>query len=153
MNQKWLWWGLIGLFLIGGGTAVYTMTRGLRNNNPGNLRKSADAWQGLAPEQTDDSFFQFINPTYGIRALGKVLQTYMDKYGLHTVSGIITRWAPPSENDTDAYIRSVSNSMGVDPSDYIDDGDLASLTKAIIKHENGINPYSDNIIDGAMALV
>ena len=151
--KPWMWYALIGLFLIGGGTAVYTMTRGLRNNNPGNLRKSGDAWQGLSPAQTDDDFFQFINPTYGIRALGKVLQTYMDKYGLHTVNDIITRWAPPNENDTDAYIRSVANSMSVDPSDYIDDGDLASLTKAIIKHENGVNPYSDSIIDGGLALV
>jgi hypothetical protein len=143
----------LALLLLGGGAAVYTMTRGLRNNNPGNLRLSSDKWQGLQPIQEDADFFQFVNPTYGIRALAKVLQTYMTRYGLTTVANIITRWAPPSENNTEAYIASVASSMNVDPNTPLSDADLASLTKAIIKHENGLNPYSDAIIDGAIALV
>jgi len=151
--KNWLWWGLAALLLFGGGVAVYTMTRGLRNNNPGNLRKSNDAWQGLSPTQTDDDFFQFVNPTWGIRALGKVLQTYMTRYGLHTVASIVTRWAPPNENDTLAYIDSVASLMGVDANQSLSDEDLPALTKAIIKHENGINPYSDAVIDGGLALV
>lgn len=153
MRSSTLWWAALALFLIGGGTVVYTATRGLRNNNPGNLRKTADAWQGLATEQTDDEFFQFVNPTYGIRALGKVLDTYLTRYGLNTVRGVINRWAPPNENNTDAYISSVASSMGVGPDDHIDENDLLALTKAIIKHENGINPYPDSVVEGGLALV
>ena len=91
--------GVIAALALAGGTTVavieYNATRGLRNNNPGNIRKSATAWQGLSPTQTDASFFQFISPEYGIRALATILGTYMKNYGLVTVSDIISRWAPP----------------------------------------------------------
>ena len=87
------------------------MTRGMRNNNPLNIRHSADRWQGASAEQQDKSFVQFESMAYGYLAAWKVL----DSYCLHfrrirkpyTLSNIIRRWAPPSENDTDAYIRSV----------------------------------------------
>lgn len=149
---NWVWFALGGLLLLGGGTAVYTMTRGLRNNNPGNIRKSGTAWQGLAPAQTDDSFFQFVSPEYGIRALGKVLNTYMNAYGLITVNGIINRWAPPNENNTDAYVQAVADSMEVDPNQALTDMDVPALTKAIIKHENGMQPYSDSQINAGLSL-
>ncbi len=144
---------VLGLLLLtGGGVAVYTMTRGLRNNNPGNIRKNSTAWQGLSPTQTDDDFFQFTSPTWGIRALGHTLNTYMTKYGLNTITGIISRWAPPSENDTDAYIRAVVNDTGVDATDTVGPADIPALTAAIIRHENGLQPYSMDVINNAVAL-
>jgi hypothetical protein len=118
--------------------------RGLRNNNPGNIRKSADAWKGLRPEQTDSAFFQFTEPKYGVRALGKVLLNYRAKYGLATVRDIINRWAPPVENNTTAYVSQVSRALKVQPDQSIDvQARLPELTAAIIVHENGMNPYTE----------
>ena len=121
-------------------------SRGIRNANPGNLRKSADKWQGLAVDQSDAAFFTFKAPEWGIRALCRVLLTYQDKYGLDTVEKIINRWAPPVENDTQAYINSVAGQMGVHPVHGTLDlhiyGFMLPLVKAIIRHENGEQPYS-----------
>lgn len=117
--------------------------RGLRNNNPGNIRKSADKWQGLAPVQDDPAFFKFIEPKYGVRALGKILQTYRNKYGLQTVRDIIGRWAPPNENNTTSYVNSVARALGVTADEPIDVyARLPDLAAAIIRHENGSNPYT-----------
>ena len=134
---------------------VYSKIRGIRNNNPGNIRRTSDRWKGLSASQTDPAFFQFDSPVYGIRAMAKLLRNYCAKYGLCTVREIITRWAPPNENDTESYIRSVSLSMGVGESDTLDladDAVLQSLVKAIIKHENGLNPYSAATIAQGVAL-
>jgi hypothetical protein len=78
--------------------------RGIRNHNPGNLRRSSDPWQGLAPEQTDREFFQFTSPKWGIRALARTLIVYQDRGGLKTIDQMISRWAPPNENNTGAYV-------------------------------------------------
>ena len=52
------------------------MTRGQRNNNPLNIRHSADQWQGARKEQTDPSFVQFEAMAYGYRAAWKTLESY-----------------------------------------------------------------------------
>ena len=88
-------------------------TRGIRNNNPLNIRRTATRWQGAREEQTDQSFVQFKTMAYGYRAAWKILQTYYERFCMQnkpfTVRNIIERWAPPSENDTEAYIKSVLN--------------------------------------------
>lgn len=120
--------------------------RGIRNNNPGNIRHG-EKWQGLADEQSDAAFATFTSAEYGIRALGKVLLNYQRKYALDTVRKLISRWAPPNENDTDAYVNSVARAIGVGPDDKITVSDrLAALTKSIIQHENGQQPYSDAVL-------
>jgi hypothetical protein len=87
------------------------MTRGIRNNNPLNIRHSADRWEGARVEQTDPSFVQFQSMAYGYRAAWKVLESYWKHFKRRrepfTVQSIIHRWAPPSENHTDAYVRTV----------------------------------------------
>ena len=45
---------------------------------------------------------------YGLRAAFRLIRTYMLQYRLNTISAIIRRWAPPGENNTAAYIRTVS---------------------------------------------
>lgn len=120
---------------------VVSAVRGIRNNNPGNIRKSAEAWQGLAPDQTDPSFFRFVSMPYGVRAMVKILRKYSTSYGLHSVRDIINRWAPPNENDTGAYQRAVANSIGTTTTAdlNLDDGNtMFALVRAIIAHENGI---------------
>lgn len=119
--------------------------RGIRNNNPGNIRHG-DKWQGLSAEQTDSEFCVFSQPEYGIRALCRILRTYQRKYGLRDVHSIINRFAPPVENDTESYIKSVCLKLDVTPETLIDleeKGIMLNLLKAIIKHENGEQPYTD----------
>ena len=133
-----------------------TVPRGIRNNNPGNIRWGA-AWQGLVPpaQRTDASFCQFTDPSWGIRAIAKIMLTYADAYNLNTVQGVINRWAPPNENNTRAYVSSVAQSMGVAPADQIDvhvDTVMCSLVKAIILHENGQQPYPDALIEQGVSL-
>lgn len=115
--------------------------RGIRNANPGNI-EWGDPWQGLRPkdERTDKRFAEFISPAYGIRALAKTLMTYQDKYGINTVTGVISRWAPPVENDTGAYIRQVQKAVGGEMVDMRDYRDLRALVESIIRHENGAGP-------------
>lgn len=69
--------------------------RGLRNNNPGNLRLSGDRWKGLRPVQTDKEFFQFTDMRYGYRAMLITLRNYRKKHGLKTLSLMIGRYARP----------------------------------------------------------
>ncbi|MBO4839675.1 MAG: hypothetical protein J5524_01085 [Bacteroidaceae bacterium] len=90
--------------------------RGIRNNNPLNIRKSGDKWQGLRTLQEDREFFQFAEMKWGWRAAFVILcRTYYKKYGLKTISDIIYRWAPPKENNTAAYIRRVSDYISIGP--------------------------------------
>jgi hypothetical protein len=93
------------------------MNRGQRNNNPLNICHSADKWQGARVEQTDKSFVQFESMAYGYRAAWKVLDTYWTRFEKeripYTVRNIIARWAPPAENDTEAYIRTVLKLTGL----------------------------------------
>jgi hypothetical protein len=132
-----------------------TPSRGIRNNNPGNLRRSNDPWQGLAEQQADSDFFIFKSPVYGIRALARTLIAYQDKHGLHTIRTLISRWAPTAENNTDAYIKAVTEESGRDPDQTLDlhtYADLQPLVTAIIRHENGQQPYTATQIDKALVL-
>jgi hypothetical protein len=129
--------------------------RGIRNHNPGNIRRSADPWQGLADNQSDIEFFTFQSAIYGIRALARTLITYQDRHGLNTIEGIIRRWAPAIENDTNAYIRAVAQRTGFEanrPLNMHRFDQLKPLVEAIIQHENGQQPYSDTEITKALVL-
>ena len=85
--------------------------RGIRNNNPLNIRHSADQWQGASEKQTDKCFVQFKSMAYGYRAAWKTLQSYYNRFCIQgkpfTIKNVIGRWAPPKENDTEAYVHSV----------------------------------------------
>ena len=93
------------------------MKRGLKNNNPLNIRHSADHWQGAATTQTDKAFVQFQSMAYGYRAAWKVLDTYCLAFRRerkpYNVRNIIARWAPPTENDTEAYVKAVVKLSGL----------------------------------------
>ena len=127
--------------------------RGIRNNNPGNIRWGSD-WLGLKKDgkSQDPSFCVFESPEYGIRALARLLRNYQRLYGLDTVRKIIGRYAPPVENDTQSYIMTVAKQLGVEPDTAINTNDEATmvvLVKAIIRHENGQQPYdNDTILKG-----
>lgn len=115
--------------------------RGLENNNPGNLIRTNIAWQGKIPhgQNPDKQFEQFENIYFGLRAMLKDLINDINK-GKNTVKLLITEYAPPKENDTKAYIDSVSRTLGVTPNQkltQIDSAFLIKLSRAILKVELG----------------
>ena len=125
------------------------MKRGIRNNNPLNIRRSATHWQGARKEQKDKSFVQFESMAYGYRAAWKILQTYYETFRRNnqpfTVRNIISRWAPPNENDTEAYIINVLKlgSLGgkeklLPPSNASSYGRLSRMVAAMTTIECGI---------------
>lgn len=127
--------------------------RGIRNNNPGNIRHSGNRWQGMSAQQTDPAFVQFDSPEYGIRALSKLLDTYSKTYGLNTVRGIINKYAPAVENNTGSYVAAVAAALGVSPDSQINVQERkADMVQAIIKHENGIQPYALAVIDTGVTM-
>lgn len=138
----------------GGGETSADGPRGIRNNNPGNLEaSSSNPWVGQTG--SDGRFAKFETPEHGIRALGRNLISYQ-RQGIDTVGEIINRWAPPSDNnDTAAYIKAVCAQLGVtanQPLDASNPDTLQALCAAIIKHENGSQPYSqDQLSTGVSA--
>lgn len=135
--------------------------RGISNHNPGNI-EHGDPWQGMAAKQTDKRFVTFESPAWGIRAMARVLITYQDKHGIRSVDGIIKRWAPSVENDTQAYINQVSINAGKgadEPLDLHNYDDLEPIVQAIIRHENGSGPrksvnswYDQDTIDEGLRM-
>lgn len=122
--------------------------RGIRNNNPGNIRRG-EKWAGLREVQTDKLYCQFIKPEYGIRAITKILNTYQRRYLISTIADIISRWAPPSENKTQTYINFVVTYTNIPPQQILDLKEksiLIPIIKAITKFENGVQPYSDDLV-------
>ena len=135
--------------------------RGVRNNNPGNIEKGAP-WQGLSADQSSDPRFAvFEGPEWGIRAIARVLITYQDKRRapdgskIDTAEEIINRWAPPIENDSSSYAHHVRMQMGMAVGETINVHDyvtMRALVEAIIRHENGSQPYSDEVIKQGLIL-
>lgn len=116
--------------------------RGIRNNNPGNLRHGED-WLGLAPVQDDQNFCIFTEMHFGVRALLKTLRTYVERRGCDTVRKIITRWAPENENDTASYVLHVATACRRDPDEGLNfEADpllYLDIAKAIARHECGVD--------------
>jgi len=130
---------------------VTVTPRGIRNNNPGNIRYDRTLWVGQTG-QDDGGFITFDTPEHGIRALAKVLISYQTKHGLTTIGQMINRWAPPVENDTDAYVVAVCKACSASPNNpyTLTPSRLATLAKAIIHQENGEQPYSDAVIEAGV---
>lgn len=130
------------------------MPRGIRNNNPGNIRISSQPWKGKIKLNTDGAFEQFETMEYGIRALLILLRTYI-KRGNDTIEKIINRYAPTNENDTGSYIKSVEKFTGYDREMTLEFtlDDMLPLVKAICKHENGGEFLTNEQIDKAWEMI
>ncbi|MCC8421477.1 lytic transglycosylase catalytic [Photorhabdus thracensis] len=123
--------------------------RGLRNNNPGNLNFAGQ--RGATRENGEGRFASFETAFDGLRALSRQLTLYA-KRGLITVRDIITKYAPPEENDTEGYIAFLAKWLGVDPNARLNLRDpqmLTAMMNGIIHRENGRNPYSSELINKA----
>ena len=125
------------------------LPRGLRNRNPGNIRRSAVRYKGET-ESDDAAFKTFASTAWGYRAMFVLLHTYRVRHRIATLRGMIARWAPPSENDTGAYLRTVVRRSGVDPDAEIDTRDGPTMTRiaaAMARVENGVEPDEAEIAE------
>lgn len=116
-----------------------TIPRGIRNNNPLNIR-IGNTWLGERANPTDPSFEEFVALEYGVRAAFVILRRYIRRYHKDTIASIVSTWAPAVENQTQKYIDAVSDQMGIDPLlpiKYEDKETMCNLVEAMAKVECG----------------
>lgn len=126
------------------------LPRGLRNNNPGNIRRNSDVFQGEVNPSRDKDFKQFKSMAYGYRAVFKILSNYHRVYKLTTIRKMISRWAPENENNTTAYISLVSTYAGIGPDDLInfDREQMIRIVAGMSRVENGREAVMSDVIAG-----
>jgi len=133
--------------------------RSIRNNNPGNIKKTNTQWEGMTEEQTDSTFVSFDSPEMGVRALARVLNTYNTQYNLDDISGMVSRFAPPTENDTQNYIKFVSEKSGIPRNRKItlqdNPEDMKKVIAAMIEMEGGsdsVKYFTPSVINEGVRL-
>lgn len=128
-------------------------SRGVRNNNPGNIKDFGTSWEGMLPhaerndaQRAEHVFVVFRHPWWGIRAMAMILRNYSRKHGLNSVEQLMTRWAPQSDsNPTYKYVEFVAAHLGVSSGDTLDLNDfhtMRRLVQAVVQFENGFDPYT-----------
>ena len=126
----------------------YSLPRGIRNNNPLNIR-IGNSWRGEVENPTDKDFEQFQTMFWGLRAGFVLLKRYITRYRLNTIEKIISRWAPNNENHTEDYIELVCKLMGYGRSDILswnDENDMTKLVFAMCFVENGQHVDGSEIV-------
>ena len=124
------------------------MSRGLSYRNPGNIRQSAVRYKGEVRPSRDPAFKQFESMPWGYRAIFVLLDTYRIRHGLETIRDMISRWAPPSENHTEIYIRAVADAVGIADDRPVDTRDRTTMLRmaaAISRVENGTAADMDDV--------
>ena len=127
------------------------MTRGYKNNNPLNMRHDNDKWQGEVVPSQDAAFKQFKSMAWGYRAAFKLLHNYQKNNGCRILSDFINRWAPPSENNTSAYVSTVAKRAGLSDVSEIDTlkGDtMRAVVSAMSYVENGVEADEADVAAG-----
>ena len=127
------------------------MSRGLRNCNPGNIRQSRSNFKGEVRPSRDSAFKQFESMAYGYRAMFVLLNSYHKRYGLTTIREMISRWAPPSENFTEGYIRFVAERTGISADAEVDsrsERDMVPIVAAMSEIENGTKAAMTDVYEG-----
>lgn len=122
--------------------------RGIRNHNPLNIRKGNN-WQGEDKTGKDPEFETFINDAYGFRAAFRIIHNgFKATPPRNTIRAIITRWAPPTENDTERYIQFVATHAKINPDTrlvYQDVARMVDIVKAMAIMETG-KIYDERVI-------
>ena len=126
------------------------LPRGLRNNNPLNIR-IGNTWLGERERPTDDEFEEFVSLAYGLRAAFIILRRYIRRYHLNTIRLIVERWAPRTENETEKYIQFVCKDTGLLPNttiQYKDQNTMCKLVGAMAFVECGQRIEMSEIVKG-----
>lgn len=136
--------------------------RGIRNNNPLNIRRTRTRWKGMMQRQTDPAFCQFGEMHYGLRAAFIVLHSYVVRHHLNTLQKVIYRWAPPPENNPSTYLVYICLRTGWPPAKPLPPMDNESafwpllveamaeeecgkdvMTQGLLKHEMVVEAYRE----------
>lgn len=119
---------------------------GLRNNNPGNLRPSSGAWQGQVG--TNQNFVVFEDISWGIRAFATNFYSSVKKHNTDTLRKYINRYAPSSENDTNRYLKHITDTTGISADEPIptDMESLKNILRSQMEVELG-QKYADLVTD------
>ena len=126
------------------------MSRGLRNNNPGNIRQSNTRYLGEVRPSQDAAFKQFETAAWGYRAMFVLLDSYRRK-GYRTFRDMILRYAPPVENDTRAYMDFVCSHTGIESDTPVDTHHAATMipiVAAMSRMENGTDANMSDVTEG-----
>lgn len=119
-------------------SAITGGARGVRNNNPGNLRR----WAGAG---SDGGFAVFATPEAGLHAESRQLELYGQR-GIDTLSQIARTWAPAGDNNNvEAYIAALQKTTGFGRDQHLDLNDpfvRSMVARGINLHENGSDPYT-----------
>ena len=124
--------------------------RGIRNNNPLNIR-IGNTWLGERNNPTDQDFEEFVTIEYGYRAAFCILRRYIRRYHKNTIAAIISTWAPASENNTQRYIDFIVGKMGIAPDVRIDYGDEEKMTQLVASMqlmECGVAADMEKVVKG-----
>ena len=128
------------------------LTRGVRNCNPLNIRRSQCLWMGkmINPKQRDREFEQFRVMSYGLRAAMLLLTRYHRDHVLIHVSEIVHRWAPAADgNDEVAYTKFVEAQMRgiLKPDGFVPATRQAlyALVTAMSRMESGYVPLNQEL--------
>lgn len=126
------------------------LPRGLRNNNPGNIRRNSEVFQGEVNPSRDKEFKQFKSMAHGYRAVFKILSNYYNKYRLTTIRKMISRWAPENENNTAAYVSLVSSYSGIGADDLLnfDREQMIRIVAGMSRVENGREADMSDVVAG-----
>ena len=120
------------------------------NRNPGNIRRGKTRYKGET-QGCDAAFKSFATMQWGYRAIFVLLHTYAVRYGLRTIRGMISRYAPPEENDTRNYVDTVAALSKTDADRLIDTlraEDMIPIVEAISRVENGIDADKEQVFRG-----
>jgi hypothetical protein len=110
-------------------------SRGIRNNNPGNI-EYGDFARRMGATGSDGRFAIFPTMQAGVAAMLALIKGYKQK-GIDTISGIISKYAPPGENNDAAYIADVVKQTGIGANQHLTDSQYASVQQAMARHESG----------------
>jgi hypothetical protein len=127
------------------------VSRGLRNCNPGNIRQSKTRYKGEKPNSTDSAFKQFETLEWGYRAIFMLLHTYRVRGYGDTIAKMISRYAPPFENNTEAYISRVCQQTGIDRDqslNTLNSVQMIPIVSAISAVENGVKADEEVVARG-----
>jgi hypothetical protein len=142
---------LIGAVVISVGIFKTMPNRNVRNNNPLNVRHNpANQWQGMTGD--DGEFVTFKTPQYGFRAAYKIIKKYQVDYGLNSISEIVKRWAPATENHTQGYIDYLAEKLDKWTSTAISESEMPELLFYMAEFEGAKGAFTLNQINEGIAL-
>ncbi|PCJ11952.1 MAG: hypothetical protein COB04_18420 [Gammaproteobacteria bacterium] len=133
-------------------SADTSIALGIRSNNPLNIRYlETNQWLGQVG-QSAGGYCIFLQPVYGIRAAARTLRSYQ-KRGVITLADIVSTWAPHGDNNpTNTYINNVATWTGIHRDAIISEADYPELLAAMIRQENGSQPYSMALIEEGVSM-